>query len=55
MKVSEKKLDLVDNIINEYKSNVFNHEEIIFDLLRELLQTKTIAYLEQLYENTEID
>lgn len=49
MKVSEKRLNLVDNIIEEFKKDFFNHEEIIFDLLKEYLQTKTITYLEDLY------
>ena len=49
MKVSEKRLNLVDNIIEEFKKDFFNHKEIIFDLLKEYLQTKTITYLEDLY------
>jgi len=49
MKVSEKKLDLVDKIINDWKSNIYEYEEVIFDCVRELLQTKTITFLEDLY------
>jgi hypothetical protein len=48
MKVSNKKLDLVDNIIEDWKLNLYDSKEIMFDLLREYLQTKTIAYLQEL-------
>lgn len=52
MKVSNKKLDLVDNIIEEWKNNMHNNEEIIFDCVRELLQQKTIGFLTDLYGYT---
>lgn len=49
MKISEKKLDLVDNIIKEWRDNIYDHEEVIFDCVRELLQQKTIVFLTDLY------
>jgi len=52
MKISNKKLDLVDNIIEEWKNNMHNNEEIIFDCVRELLQQKTIGFLTDLYAYT---
>jgi hypothetical protein len=52
MKISNKKLDLVDNIIEEWKNNMHNNEEIIFDCVRELLQQKTIGFLTDLYGYT---
>jgi acetyl-CoA carboxylase alpha subunit len=52
VKVSNKKLDLVDNIIEEWKNNMHNNEEIIFDCVRELLQQKTIGFLTDLYGYT---
>lgn len=52
MKVSNKKLDLVDNIIKEWRDNIHDNEEVIFDCVRELLQQKTIGFLIDLYDYT---
>lgn len=52
MKVSNKKLDLVDSIIKEWRDNIHDNEEVIFDCVRELLQQKTIGFLTDLYGYT---
>ena len=45
MKVSQTKLDLTEKIIEDYKENLFDSQEQIFELLREHLQKQTITRL----------
>ena len=53
MKISNKKLDLVDSIIENYQLNYYDSQELIFELLREYLQTMTIAKLNDLNDYVE--
>lgn len=53
MKVSEKKLNLVDKIIEDYEANFYESKEVILDLLREYLYTMTIARLTDIYGYTD--
>ena len=48
MKVSEKKLDLVEKLIEEFELNLYDYKELMFDLLREHLQKQTIYRLYEL-------
>ena len=48
MKVSDKKLDLVEKLIEDYELNFYDSKEIIFDLLREHLQKQTLTRLYEL-------
>ena len=48
MKSSKTKLILIDSIIEDYKLNYYDSQDVIFELLRDYLQTMTIARLNDL-------
>ena len=48
MKISKTKLNLIDSIIENYELNYYDSQEVIFELLRDYLQTMTIARLNDL-------
>jgi hypothetical protein len=48
MKLSKTKLILIDSIIENYELNYYDSQDVIFELLRDYLQTMTIARLNDL-------
>lgn len=40
-KRKENKQKLINDIISNFKDNIFEHEEVIFDLVEEALKTRT--------------
>jgi hypothetical protein len=46
-KIMEKE-DLIEQIVDDLKENLFESEEYIFDLVREALRTRTIKELKEI-------
>lgn len=43
-----KKEDLIEQIIDDLKDNMFESEDYIFDLVREALDTRTVEELKEI-------
>lgn len=43
-----KKEDLIEQIVDDLKNNMFESEEYVFDLVREALRTRTIKELKEI-------
>lgn len=42
-----KKEDLIEQIVDDLKNNMFDSEDYIFDLVREALRTRTVKELKE--------
>ena len=43
-----KKEDLIEQIVDDLKNNMFESEDYIFDLVREALRTRTVKELKEI-------